>query len=139
MDTFTYTEISKICGVGARRFEDPDLRTSLFEHSAGRMEGHILIRSHSDVQSDLEGDILVGILLSFMMGNSVPRGPGVDYRWCPLTQKIGLTSCEWSLNNPKDPTLHRMIKVLSRMTKGSDLTGIGGLQGTNGRSRTGTS
>jgi hypothetical protein len=28
---------------------------------------------------------------------------------------------EWSLNNPKDPTLRRMIKVLSRITKGSDL------------------
>jgi hypothetical protein len=53
------TEISKICGVGVRRFEDPDLRTSLFANSEGRMEGHILIRSRSDVQSDLEGDILV--------------------------------------------------------------------------------
>jgi hypothetical protein len=85
-----------------------------------------------------------------LFANSVGRveGPGVDYRWCPLTQRIGLTSCvvtgvtirrspvhtvrqdvsfghqirgqvEWSLNNPKDPTFHRMIKVLSRMTKGA--------------------
>jgi hypothetical protein len=112
-----------------------------------RVEGHVLIRSRSDVQSELEEDILVGILLAFMVGG---ERAGVEYRWCPLTQKIGLTSCvvtevtirrsvfnmtrrdvrfghqikgqaEWSLNNKKDPTLRRMINVLSRMTKGSDL------------------
>ena len=67
-----------------------------------------------------------------------------------ITQKIGITSCavteitirrspfnttrqdlgsghqirgqaEWSMNNQKDPILRRMIKVLSGMTKGSDL------------------
>ena len=79
------TEIIKICGLDVRRFEASDLWTSLFPNSTGRVEGHILIHSHSDVQSDLEEDILVGILLPFMIDNSVPRGPGVDYRWCPLT------------------------------------------------------
>ncbi len=82
----------------------------------------------------MEEDVLVGVLLAFMVGNSVPRDPGVDFRWYPLTQRIGLSSCalkgvtarrslfnstrqevrfdhqrqgqtEWSLNNKKDPTL----------------------------------
>ena len=92
----------------------------------------------------------MGILMAFMLGNSVPRGPGVDLRWCPLSQRIGTTSCsltgvtvrrslfnsmrrevrfghqrrgqvEWSLTNSKDPTLRRMIKVLTKATSGSDL------------------
>ena len=70
------TEISKICGSDDRRFKSLDLWTSLFENSAGRVETHVLIHSHSDVQSELEEDILVGILLAFMVGDSVPRGVG---------------------------------------------------------------
>jgi hypothetical protein len=98
----------------------------------------------------MEEDTLVGILMAFMLGNSVPRGLGVDLHWCPLSHRIGTTSCtlmgvtvrrslfnsmrrevrfghqrrgqvEWNLNNSKDPTLRRMIKVLTKATSGSDL------------------
>ncbi len=122
----------------------------LFMNQGGRTEGRILFRTRASTLNDMQEDALVRILLPFMLGNSVTRGPGVDFRWCPLTQRIGLTSCavtgvtlrrssfnltrrevflghqrrgqtEWSLNNRKDPTLQRMIKVLSRVTKGSDL------------------
>jgi hypothetical protein len=143
-------EIQKICWPDTRQFEVSDLETTLFTNEGGRTEGRILLRARVSTLQEMEEDTLVVTLMTFMLGNSVPRGPGVDLRWCPLTQRIGLTSCaltgvtvrrspfnltrrevhfghqrrgqvEWSLNNKKDPTLRRMIKVLSRATKGSDL------------------
>ena len=143
-------EIQKICWPEARKLETSDLEISLFTSTVGRTEGRILLRSRANTFQEMEEDTLVGILMAFMLGNSVPRGPGVDLRWCPLTHRIGITSCaligvtvrrslfnlrrrevrfghqrrgqvEWSLNNSKDPTLRRMVKVLTKSTSGSDL------------------
>ena len=47
----------------------------------GRTEGRILLRSRASTSQEMEEDTLVGILMAFMLGNSVPRGPGVDLRW----------------------------------------------------------
>jgi hypothetical protein len=143
-------EIQTICWPEARKFETSDLEIVLFMGKGGRMEDHILLRSRTSTSQEMDEDTLLGILMSFMLGNSVPRGPGVDLHWCPLTHRIGTTSCaltgvtvrrslfnltrrevcfdhqrrgqvEWSLNNKKDPTLRRMIKVLTKTTSGSDL------------------
>ena len=143
-------EIQKICWPEARKFETSDLEIALFTNKDGRMEDRILLRSRTSTPQEMEEDTLVGILMAFMLGNSVPRGPGVDLRWCPLSHRIGTTSCaligvtvrrspfnsmrrevrfghqrrgqvEWSLNNSKDPTLRRMVKVLTKATSGSDL------------------
>jgi hypothetical protein len=143
-------EIQTVCWPEARKFETSDLEIALCMSKGGQMEGRILLRSRVSTSQEMEEDTLVGILMAFMLGNSVPRGPGVDLRWCPLTHRIGTTSCaltgvtvrrslfnlarrevrfghqrrgqaEWSLNNKKDPTLRRMIKVLTKATSGSDL------------------
>ncbi len=143
-------EIQKICWPESRKLETSDLEIALCTSTVGRMEGRILLRSRASTSQEMEEDTLVGILMVFMSGNSVPRGPGVDLRWCPLTHRIGITSCaligvtvrrslfnlrrrevrfghqrrgqvEWSLNNSKDPTLRRMVKVLTKSTSGSDL------------------
>jgi hypothetical protein len=143
-------EIQTVCWPEARKFETSDLEIALCVSKGGQMEGRILLRSRASTSQEMEEDTLVGILMAFMLGNSVPRGPGVDLRWCPLTHRIGTTSCaltgvtvrrslfnlarrevrfghqrrgqaEWSLNNKKDPTLRRMIKVLTKATSGSDL------------------
>ena len=127
-------EIQKICWPDARPFDVSDWETSVFTNKEARTEGRILLCTRARSSNEMEEDVLVGVLLAFMVGNSVPRGPGVDFRWCPLTQRIGLSSCaltgvttrrslfnptrqevrfghqrkgqtEWSLNNKKDPTL----------------------------------
>ncbi len=72
-------EIQRICWPEARKFETSDL--DLFVNTVGRMEGRILIRSRTSTSQEMEEDKLVGILMAFMLGNSVPRGPGVDLRW----------------------------------------------------------
>ena len=124
-----------------RSFEVSDWEANVFTNKEARTEGRILLRTRACTSNEMEDDVLVGVLLAFLVGNSVPRGPGVDFRWCPLTQRIGLSSCaltgvtarrslfnltrqevrfghqrpghvEWSLNNKKDPTLRRMIKVV---------------------------
>jgi hypothetical protein len=144
------SEIQKMCWPDARKFENSDIETHIVVNGGGRVEGRILLCNRTGAMHEMEEDMLVGILLAFLIGNSVARGPGVDLRWCPLTQRIGLTSCaltgvtvrrspfnrmrrdvcfghqrrgqtEWSLNNKKDPTLRRMIKVLRGATRGSDL------------------
>jgi hypothetical protein len=143
-------EIQKICWPEARKLENSDLEIAFFTSTRGRLEGRILLRSRASTSQEMEEDMLMGILMAFMLGNSVPRGPGVDLRWCPLTQRIGITlsaligvtvrrslfnlrrrevrfghqrrgQLEWSLNNSKDPTLRRMVKVLTKSTSGSDL------------------
>jgi hypothetical protein len=86
-------EIQKICWPETRKLENSDLEITLFTSTGGRMEGRILLRSRASTSQEMEEDTLVGILLAFMLGNSVPRGPGVDLRWCPLTHRIGITSC----------------------------------------------
>ena len=87
------SEIQKICWSNARQFEASDMKTTLFTNEGGRTEDHILFRTRSCTLNDMDEDTLVCILLVFMLGNSVTRGPGVDFRWCPLTHQIRLTSC----------------------------------------------
>ncbi len=143
-------EVQKICWTEDRKIENSDLEIAFFTSTGGRMEGRILLRSRASTSQEMEEDTLVGILMAFMLGNSVPRVPGVDLRWCPLTYRIEITSCaligvtvrhslfnlrrrevrvghqrrnqvEWSINNRKDPTLRRMVKVLTKSTSGNDL------------------
>ena len=86
-------EIQKICWPKARKFETSDLEIDLSTSKGGRMEGLILLRTRDRTSQEMDEDTLVAILMTFMLGNSVPRDPGVDLRWCPLTHRIGLTSC----------------------------------------------
>ena len=74
-------EIQKICWSEARKFETSDLEIALFTSKVGRTEGRILLRFRDNTSQEMEEDTLVGILMAFMLGNSVPRGPGVDLRW----------------------------------------------------------
>jgi hypothetical protein len=72
-------EIQKICWPEPRKLVTSDLEIALFTSKDGRMEGRILLRSRaSRTPQEMEEDTQVGILMAFMLGNSVPRGPGVD-------------------------------------------------------------
>ena len=85
--------VQKICWPGARPFEVSDWETSVFTNKEARTEGRILLRTRACTSNEMEEDVIVGVLLAFMVGNSVPRDPGVDFRWCPLTKRIGLSVC----------------------------------------------
>jgi hypothetical protein len=74
-------EIQKIFWPEARKLENSDLEIALFTSTGGRMEGPIFLRSRGSTSQEMEEDALVGILMSFMLGNSVPRGPGGDAGW----------------------------------------------------------
>jgi hypothetical protein len=86
-------EIQKICCPGARSFDVSDWESSVFTNKEARTEDRILLRARARSSNEMEEDVLVGVLLAFMVDNSVPRVPGVDFRWCLLTQRIGLSSC----------------------------------------------
>ena len=74
-------EIQKICWPEARKFEISDLDIAFFTSMGGRTEDRILLRSRASTSQEMEEDTLVGILMTFILGNSPPRGPGVDLRW----------------------------------------------------------
>ena len=69
-------EIQTVCWSEARKFETSDLEKALCMSKGGQMEGRILLRSRASTSQEMEEDTLVGFLMAFMLGNSVPRGPG---------------------------------------------------------------
>jgi hypothetical protein len=75
-------EIQKISWPGARPFDVSDWEASVFTNKEARTEGRILLRTRACSSNEMEEDVL---MLASMVVNSVPRDPGVDFRWCQGT------------------------------------------------------
>jgi hypothetical protein len=90
--------------VKTRQFETSDVEIVLFTNKGGRTEGRILLRTRVSTSQESRSDSLF---------NLTRREVRFDY------QRRGET--ELSLNNRKDPTLRRMIKVVIKATNGTDL------------------
>ena len=72
-----------MCWPDARKFEGSDIVTDLVAKEGERVEGRILICNRTGALHEMEEDMIVGILLAFLIGNSVAKGPGGGLQMVP--------------------------------------------------------
>jgi hypothetical protein len=131
-------EIRRTCGSDTAPFAPADI--NYIAHVNSKLEGIITLQKRT--RETFEDDIVVGAILAFCIGNSVPTETAGRFRWCPVSGEYGQTRCgvtavtaahtwaglsrrqlimgtqragrrTWVMKDPRESTIRKILFLLS--------------------------